>query len=124
MPSPITDFMVSADMSSSRSTHSSSTQLGNQIGYRFRNMATQNKPQIEIVLDDTHGAHGSYVTSYSTMDSLEGFVRIQPVVDTRFDDIEISFVGKFRRALSSDLEAMVVADLIHLQASPRLLSTD
>lgn len=48
---------------------------------------------VDIQLKDAHGAHGSYVTSYSTMDRIEGIVSVTPVSDVRFDNIEIAFIG-------------------------------
>ncbi|KAF2177635.1 arrestin [Zopfia rhizophila CBS 207.26] len=80
--------------SSRASMHSSSVQsIGNQIGYKVRNLATYGRPTIEINLDNSHGTHGRYVTSYSTMDTIEGTVSVTANHDTRFEDIEIAFVG-------------------------------
>ncbi|OCK78286.1 arrestin [Lepidopterella palustris CBS 459.81] len=67
--------------------------IGNQIGSKVRNLAQMGRPAVEIELRDPHGAHGSYVTSYSTMDRLEGTVSITADRDTRFEDIEIAFIG-------------------------------
>lgn len=67
--------------------------IGNQIGYKVRNIATYGQPAIEINLDGGHGAHGKYVTSYATMDTIEGTVSITAPHDTRFENIEISFTG-------------------------------
>lgn len=81
--------------SSGASTYSSSMQsIGNQIGYKVRNIAHYGQPQIEINLDHTHGTHGGYITSYSTMDTIEGTVNITAHHDTRFEDVEIAFIGK------------------------------
>ncbi|KAH7065417.1 arrestin [Macrophomina phaseolina] len=59
----------------------------------MRNFAMQGKPIIDISLKGEHGPHGSYISSFSTMDTLEGEVAITAPHDTRFDDIEICFVG-------------------------------
>lgn len=67
--------------------------IGNQIGYKVRNLAQMGRPMVDIQLKDAHGAHGSYVTSYSTMDRIEGIVSVTPVSDVRFDHIEIAFIG-------------------------------
>ena len=75
--------------SSAASMHS----IGNQIGYKVRNLAQMGRPMVDIQLKDAHGAHGSYVTSYSTMDRIEGIVSVMPVSDVRFDNIEIAFIG-------------------------------
>ncbi|KAF2471021.1 arrestin [Lindgomyces ingoldianus] len=74
--------------------HSSSMQsIGNQIGYKVRNIAHYGQPQIEINLDGGHGPTGRYVTSYSTMDTITGTVSVTAAHDTRFEDIEIAFTG-------------------------------
>jgi hypothetical protein len=64
-----------------------------QINYKIRNLALANRPHVDIVLNNAHGPHGTYVTSYSTMDTIDGTVNITSNHDIRFDDIEISFVG-------------------------------
>lgn len=58
------------------------------------------KPEIEISLVRSSDAPNSYVTSFSTLDQIEGFARIVAKKDTKFDDLRISFVGK--SSLSSD----------------------
>ncbi|KAF1985585.1 hypothetical protein K402DRAFT_334260 [Aulographum hederae CBS 113979] len=60
---------------------------------RVPNMTLLGKPTIEIKLNTSSQAHGDYVTSYSTMDKIEGTVLITPKNDTRFDDVEIAFIG-------------------------------
>ncbi|OJD35834.1 arrestin domain-containing protein [Diplodia corticola] len=64
------------------------------ISIKMRNFAMQGKPVIDISLNGETGSHGSYVTSVSTMDKLEGEVSVTAPRDTRFDDIEIAFVGQ------------------------------
>ena len=59
-----------------------------------RNMTAFSKPQIEIVLDAAHGKSDAYITSFSTLDSIKGVVRITTRNDTRFDEIEIAMLGK------------------------------
>lgn len=82
------------------SAHSMNS-LGSQISYKVRNLAQLGRPVIDIQLSDTlSGVRGSYVTSYSTMDRIEGTVNITAHNDTRFDDIEIAFVGECHVFLS------------------------
>jgi hypothetical protein len=52
------------------------------------------KPNIEISIPGVHGPAGTFIRSFSTMDRIEGTVNISAKVDTRFDDLEIAFVGK------------------------------
>ena len=84
-------FTLPAAMASSSAASMHS--IGNQIGYKVRNLAQMGRPMVDIQLKDAHGAHGSYVTSYSTMDRIEGIVSVMPVSDVRFDNIEIAFIG-------------------------------
>ncbi|KAF2731568.1 arrestin [Polyplosphaeria fusca] len=78
--------------SSGASLHSMQT-IGNQIGYKVRNIAHYGQPDIDISLEGEHGTHGTYVTSFSTMDTIRGTVTITAKHDTRFEDIDISFIG-------------------------------
>lgn len=69
--------------------------LGQQVQHRMLRAANHGQPVIEIELDDTrHGTQGSYVTSYSTMDTVEGTVKITAPHDTRFENVQIAFTGK------------------------------
>lgn len=52
------------------------------------------KPEIEISLARSSDAPASYVTSFSTLDKIEGFATIVAKKDTRFDELQISFVGE------------------------------
>ncbi|KAF2681140.1 hypothetical protein K458DRAFT_372635 [Lentithecium fluviatile CBS 122367] len=82
--------------SSSRraSTTSNMQSLGYQMQHRMLQIAHYGQPTIEIALDESrHGTQGSYVTSYSTMDTIEGTVAITAPHDTRFEDIQIAFTG-------------------------------
>ncbi|EON67216.1 hypothetical protein W97_06469 [Coniosporium apollinis CBS 100218] len=63
------------------------------MGYKVRNLALSQQPSIDIFLKGTQGVHSAYVTSFSTMDKLEGTVSITAKHDTRFDELEIAFVG-------------------------------
>ncbi|KAF2454708.1 hypothetical protein BDY21DRAFT_290868 [Lineolata rhizophorae] len=67
-----------------------SAHSGDNMGYRVRNMNLLSKPSIAIELDNTDG----YISSYSTLDRIEGKVHVTAPNDTRFDDIEISFIGQ------------------------------
>ncbi|KAF2808249.1 uncharacterized protein BDZ99DRAFT_572138 [Mytilinidion resinicola] len=78
------------------STSYSMNSIGSQIGYKVRSLAQLGRPAINIQLDgaETSGAaRASYVTSYSTMDRIQGTVSITTGNDTRFDEIEIAFIG-------------------------------
>ncbi|KAF1948123.1 arrestin [Byssothecium circinans] len=77
--------------SSRVSAHSGGmTTFSSQVHYRMLQMAHMSQPDIDIQLDDSQG---SYVTSYSTMDTMEGTVTITPQHDTRFEDVQIVFTG-------------------------------
>jgi hypothetical protein len=66
----------------------------NEVGCKVRNMTHYGQPSIEISLKGTDGPRNTWVTSYSTMDTIEGNVKITATHDTRFEDIDIAFVGK------------------------------
>jgi hypothetical protein len=57
-------------------------------------MTHYGQPSIEISLKGTDGPRNTWVTSYSTMDTIEGSVKITATHDTRFEDIDIAFVGE------------------------------
>jgi hypothetical protein len=89
----------SSDMPSSSSASAFAPSLamqaiGNQIGYKVRNVSHHGQPTIEIDLNDSDGYRQRFVTSYSSMDSIEGTVTITASHDTRFEDIDIAFFGK------------------------------
>ncbi|KAF1813922.1 hypothetical protein P152DRAFT_457299 [Eremomyces bilateralis CBS 781.70] len=64
------------------------------LDLKVRNMTLLSKPIIEIYLKDTsRSVHGTYVRSFSTLDKIEGEVRITAKNDTRFDEINITFEG-------------------------------
>lgn len=68
--------------------------LRDQLGYKVRNFANYGQPNISIELKGTDGPRNSWVTSYSTMDAIEGSVLITAPHDMRFEDIDIAFVGE------------------------------
>jgi hypothetical protein len=68
--------------------------MRNQVGSKVRNITHYGQPTIEINVNGTDGPRNTWVTSYSTMDTLEGNVTITAQYDTRFEDIDIAFVGK------------------------------
>lgn len=70
--------------------------LGNQIGYKVRNISHHGQPAIVIDLDESDGHGHKFITSYSSMDTIEGTVTITAPHDIRFEDIDIAFVGKRR----------------------------
>jgi len=67
--------------------------MRNQVGYKVRNLAHYGQPHIEIHLDGREGPRNTWVTSYSTMDAIEGHVAITAPYDMRFEDIDIAFIG-------------------------------
>jgi hypothetical protein len=67
--------------------------LGNQIGSKVRTLANMGQPNIEFIMDDSDGPR-RIIPSYSTMDTVSGHVAITSSVDTRFEDIDIAFIGE------------------------------
>ncbi|KAF2033042.1 arrestin [Setomelanomma holmii] len=65
----------------------------NQVGYKVRNMTHYGQPSINISLGGNEGPRSTWVTSYSTMDTIEGTITITTSHDTRFEDIDIAFIG-------------------------------
>ena len=74
-------------------------QIGSQIGYKVRNIAHYGQPRIEIELLDCHGPRRA-IPSYSTMDTIQGIATITAMHDTRFEDVDIAFVGEYTGAQS------------------------
>ena len=68
----------------------------------IRNMAAFSKPQIEILLAGSERSTEAYVDSYSTLDEIKGVVKIMARHDTRFDDLEIAFVGEYKQQFPSE----------------------
>ena len=48
------------------------------------------RPQIDITLKDQRGA---YISTYTTLDTIEGEVVIRTSTDTRFDSLYIDLIG-------------------------------
>ncbi|CAN9204419.1 unnamed protein product [Alternaria alternata] len=67
--------------------------LGSQIGYKVRNISHYGEPTIAIDLNETGGHSHKFITSYSSMDTIEGTVTITAPHDIRFEDIDIAFIG-------------------------------
>ncbi|KAF2093367.1 hypothetical protein NA57DRAFT_48431 [Rhizodiscina lignyota] len=63
------------------------------LDLKMRNISLLNKPHIDVQLNRTEGIYGEYITSFVTLDQIEGMVHISAKHDTKFDDIEIAFVG-------------------------------
>ncbi|KAF3049555.1 hypothetical protein E8E11_004253 [Didymella keratinophila] len=84
-----------ASISSGTRTHPMSS-LGNQVAAgvagKVRVLANMGQPNIEFVMDDSDGPRRS-IPSYSTMDTVSGHVEITAPSDTRFEDIDIAFIG-------------------------------
>lgn len=55
---------------------------------KLRTLALGSKPHVNIVLNDEQ-------SSYSTLDKLSGKVEIAVSHSTRFDEVEIQFIGIF-----------------------------
>ena len=82
--------------SSDRSCYSSSLDIRTQLRIAkslSQSFARRIQPTIDINL---HGARGNnaFVVSYSTMDTVEGEVVITAAHDTRFEDLDIAFIGE------------------------------
>lgn len=67
--------------------------LGNNIGTKVRSLANIGQPIIEFVMDDSDGPRRT-IPSYSTMDTISGHVAITAQADTRFEDIDVAFIGE------------------------------
>jgi hypothetical protein len=68
-------------------------QSRNPLDLKMRNISLLNRPTIDIQLNRREGVHGEYITSYVTLDQIEGKVNITAKHDTKFDSLEISFLG-------------------------------
>ncbi|KAF2662396.1 arrestin [Lophiostoma macrostomum CBS 122681] len=76
------------------SVHSIQNSTMQSFGNKVRNMTHLGQPSIEIKLNNSsYGVHSNYVVSYSTMDTIEGTVSITANHDTRFEEVEIAFMG-------------------------------
>jgi hypothetical protein len=63
------------------------------LTHKLHTIANHGQPNIEINIADSDGSYSSYVTSYSTMDTIEGTVTITAAQEIKFENLEISFVG-------------------------------
>jgi hypothetical protein len=87
--------MFSSSSRASVFSHTTTMQaVRNEVGCKVRNMTHYGQPSIEISLKGTDGPRNTWVTSYSTMDTIEGSVKITSTHDTRFEDIDITFIGE------------------------------
>jgi hypothetical protein len=68
--------------------------ISNQIGSKVRTVVHYGLPTIEFHIDDCDGPR-RVIPSYSTMDTIAGHVSITAAFDTRFDDLDIAFIGKY-----------------------------
>ncbi|KAF2091312.1 arrestin [Saccharata proteae CBS 121410] len=78
---------------STTTTTTTSSASQTSIAHTMRSLSRHGKPEIDIKLDRPEGAPDSHVTSYSTMDKLQGTVSLTARQDQRFENIEIAFVG-------------------------------
>ncbi|OAK97735.1 arrestin [Phaeosphaeriaceae sp. SRC1lsM3a] len=85
--------MPSSGPSSEYSRSIAMQSMRNQVGSKVRTLTHHGQPTIEIDLKGSDGPRSTWVTSYSTMDNIEGTVSITAAHDTRFEDIDIAFVG-------------------------------
>jgi hypothetical protein len=65
----------------------------------IRNITFLAKPSIDISISGHEGVSGKVTRSYSNLEKIEGTVNISVRSDTKFDDIEITLLGKFERSL-------------------------
>ncbi|KAI9875616.1 MAG: hypothetical protein M1830_008203 [Pleopsidium flavum] len=63
----------------------------NTVRTQIKGLSPKSKLAVDITLNDDQ--HDAYVSSYATLDSIEGEVSITAPSDTRFDDILITFEG-------------------------------
>lgn len=60
----------------------------------IRNINLLGRPVVEISLDRAEGFPAGSIASFSTMDKIDGKVNITAKNNTKFDDLEIAFVGE------------------------------
>lgn len=94
--------------------------MRNQVGSKVRTLTHHGQPTIEIDLKGSDGPRSTWVTSYSTMDNIEGTVSITAAHDTRFEDIDIAFVGEWRHLVLPPITSEL--QLTTTQAHPKSLS--
>jgi hypothetical protein len=86
--------MPSSGAASVSSRANTMQSMRNHVGAKVRNIAQHGQPTIDIKLSGTDGPRNTWVTSYSTMDSIEGTVTITTTPDVLFEDIDIAFIGE------------------------------
>ncbi|KAI9837072.1 MAG: hypothetical protein M1819_000721 [Sarea resinae] len=70
------------------------------LASQARSLVQMRKPIIEIALKNAdRGSVGSYIGSYTTLDTIEGQVAITATHDTRFEDVQITFEGSMRTSV-------------------------
>lgn len=68
--------------------------MRHHVSDKVRNMTQYGQPAIDIKLKGSDGPRNTWVTSYSTMDTIEGVVTITATHDVLFEDIDIAFIGE------------------------------
>lgn len=67
------------------------------ISGRVRHLTNFTKPNVDIrVGSDENASTSCYIHSFSTRDRIKGTVVVVAPVDTKVDDIDISFVGQMK----------------------------
>lgn len=64
----------------------------NSVRTQVKTLTAKSRIAVDITLNDNQ--QGAYVSSYTTLDKIEGEVSITAPCDTSFDDISITFDGK------------------------------
>lgn len=65
----------------------------NTVGSDLRALAQSGRPQIDIILNDQRG---TYISTYTTLDTIEGEVVIRTSRDARFDRLHIDLQGMLK----------------------------
>lgn len=63
------------------------------ITSRMRNLANLTKPVVDISFQNEDDSP-AWVTTYASRDTIKGTASITAPYDTRFDNVEIAFIGK------------------------------
>ncbi|KAJ8111203.1 hypothetical protein OPT61_g6149 [Boeremia exigua] len=58
----------------------------------LQQLASVGQPNVEFVMDDSDGPRRT-IPSYSTLDTISGYVAVTVTADTRFEDIDIALIG-------------------------------
>ncbi len=65
------------------------------VASHLRSIAQKSQPVIDISLNNrAEGTYGAYISSFTTLDRIEGEVSITTWTDQRFDDIQITLEGE------------------------------